>query len=126
MLTFTPQTVHDPDFRASEKDFKSFIENLTQKLIEVDETIPELPPKDIIFRIYRDVRFSKDPTPYKPHFSAAWSRTGRKGPYAAYYIQIAPGRSFLGRHCKDSRQQRPARSIDVPQAAVAGALNLSL
>lgn len=32
---------------------------------EVDETIPELPSKDITFRIYRDTRFSKDPTPYK-------------------------------------------------------------
>lgn len=65
------------------------------------------------FRIYRDVRFSSDPTPYKvlyshpgpytrgltkqqTHFSAAWSRTGRKGPYAAYYVQIAPSGSFIG------------------------------
>lgn len=30
------------------------------------------------------------------HFSAAWSRTGRKGPYAAYYLQISPGSSFVG------------------------------
>ena len=88
--------VHDKDFRQSEKDFKSFIESLTEKLIEKDETIPELPPKDVVFRIYRDIRFSKDPTPYKTHFSAAWSRTGRKGPYAAYYVQIAPKNSFVG------------------------------
>jgi hypothetical protein len=44
-----------------------------------------------------DIRFSKDPTPYKTYFSAAWSRTGRKGPYAHYYIQIQPnGGSFVG------------------------------
>ncbi|KAG9811717.1 hypothetical protein KCU68_g20526, partial [Aureobasidium melanogenum] len=49
-----------------------------------------------VFRIYRDIRFSKDPTPYKPYFSAAWSRTGRKGPYAAYYVQISPNDSFVG------------------------------
>lgn len=62
-----------------------------------DETVPELPPKDLVFRIYRDIRFSNDPTPYKPHFSAAWSRTGRKGPYACYYVQIQPGdKSFVG------------------------------
>ena len=88
--------VHDPDFRQSERDFKSFVECLTEKLIEKDETIPELPAKDVVFRIYRDIRFSKDPTPYKTHFSVAWSRTGRKGPYAAYYVQIAPGNSFVG------------------------------
>jgi uncharacterized protein (DUF2461 family) len=34
-------------------------------VIDVDETIPELPVKDVIFRIHRDIRFSKDPTPYK-------------------------------------------------------------
>ena len=87
---------HDADFRQSEKDFDSFIEKLTEKLIEKDETIPELPAKDVKFRIYRDVRFSSDPTPYKPYFSAAWSRTGRKGPYAHYYLQLAPGESMLG------------------------------
>ncbi|KZF20935.1 hypothetical protein L228DRAFT_249779 [Xylona heveae TC161] len=88
--------VHDADYRTSQNDFNSFIEHLTEKIIEKDETIPELPVKDIIFRIYRDIRFSKDPTPYKIYFSAAWSRTGRKGPYAAYYLQIQPGQTFVG------------------------------
>ncbi|GAB1727823.1 hypothetical protein NU195Hw_g2143t1 [Hortaea werneckii] len=88
--------MHDAVFRQAEKDWHSFVEKLTERLIEVDDTIPELPYKDVIFRIYRDVRFSPDPTPYKPHFSAAWSRTGRKGPYAHYYVQIAPNESFVG------------------------------
>ncbi|MCJ1335795.1 hypothetical protein MMC09_001069 [Bachmanniomyces sp. S44760] len=88
--------VHDADYRQSKKDFDLFVESLTTKIIEEDETIPELPPKDLTFRIYRDIRFSPDPTPYKTHFSAAWSRTGRKGPYAAYYVQIQPGGSFVG------------------------------
>lgn len=88
---------HDADYRTSWKDFESFVETLTEKIAQIDDTIPELPPKDLVFRIYRDVRFSSDPTPYKPHFSAAWSRTGRKGPYACYYIHIQPGgRSFVG------------------------------
>lgn len=87
---------HDPDFRASEKDFDSFITVLSEKIVELDETIPELPTKDIKFRIYRDIRFTSDPTPYKPHFSAAWSRTGRKGPYSCYYVQLQPGHSFVG------------------------------
>jgi uncharacterized protein (TIGR02453 family) len=69
---------------------------LTEKIIEQDSTIPELPAKDLVFRIHRDIRFSKDPTPYKTHFSAAWSRTGKKGPYAAYYVHCQPGASFVG------------------------------
>ena len=88
--------MHDADYRQSKKDFDSFVESLTPKLIEKDETIPELPPKDLTFRIYRDIRFSPDPTPYKTHFSAAWSRTGRKGPYAGYYVQVQPNGSFVG------------------------------
>jgi uncharacterized protein (TIGR02453 family) len=89
--------MHDPDYRTSWKDWESFVDSLTQKISEVDETIPELPPKDLVFRIYRDIRFSPDKTAYKTHFSAAWSRTGRKGPFACYYVQIAPGgRSLVG------------------------------
>ncbi|KAF1991583.1 hypothetical protein K402DRAFT_128393 [Aulographum hederae CBS 113979] len=88
--------LHDADYRTSLNDSNSFFEQLTAKIIEKDETVPELPVKDIIFRIYRDVRFSSDPTPYKTHFSAAWSRTGRKGPYAGYYVQISPTRSLVG------------------------------
>ncbi|MCJ1469921.1 hypothetical protein MMC07_008565 [Pseudocyphellaria aurata] len=107
--------VHDADYRQSQKDFNSFVESLTEKIIEKDETIPELPSKDLVsvsfptgmesyqradsretFRIYRDIRFSPDPTPYKTYYSAAWSRTGRKGPYAGYYVQIQPGGSFVG------------------------------
>lgn len=79
--------VHDADYRQSKKDFDGFVECLTEKIIEKDETIPELPAKDLVchilyllsylerdqgaydlkktFRIYRDVRFSSDPTPYK-------------------------------------------------------------
>ncbi|KAL7932727.1 hypothetical protein V8C35DRAFT_71404 [Trichoderma chlorosporum] len=87
---------HDGEYRRALKDWQSFVETTTQTLIEVDETIPELPAKDVIFRIHRDIRFSKDPTPYKPHFSVAWSRTGRKGPYAVYYIHCEPKAAFIG------------------------------
>lgn len=45
-----PHAVHDPDYRASLNDFNTFIEGVTQKLIEIDDTIPELPIKDIVRR----------------------------------------------------------------------------
>ena len=57
--------MHDPDYRTSWNDWTTFVESLTEKIAEKDETIPELPPKDLVFRIYRDIRFSSDPTPYK-------------------------------------------------------------
>ncbi|PYH45383.1 DUF2461 domain-containing protein [Aspergillus saccharolyticus JOP 1030-1] len=87
---------HDADYRAAKKDWESFVETLTERIIDQDGTIPELPVKDLVFRIHRDIRFSKNPTPYKTHFSAAWSRTGKKGPYAAYYVHLQPGACFVG------------------------------
>lgn len=84
-------------FRQAEKDFQTFVSKLSEIVCDKDSTIPELPIKDIIYRIYRDMRFSSDPTPYKPYFSVTWSRTGRKGPYAHYYLHIQPdGGSFFG------------------------------
>jgi len=40
--------VHDPDYRESWKDWESFVESLTEKISEKDETIPELPTKDLV------------------------------------------------------------------------------
>ncbi|KAF5677997.1 hypothetical protein FCIRC_6598 [Fusarium circinatum] len=106
---------HDGEYRRALKDWNSFVECASETVISADETIPELPIKDVIFRIHRDIRFSKDPTPYKPHFSAAWSRTGRKGPYACYYIHCEPKRSFIGGGlwCPSGNQMQKLRaSID--------------
>jgi uncharacterized protein (TIGR02453 family) len=47
-----------------------------------------------LFRIYRDVRFSKDKTPYKPHFAASFKRAGA-ALRGGYYMRIRPGESFL-------------------------------
>ncbi|KAF7174257.1 hypothetical protein CNMCM5623_006831 [Aspergillus felis] len=87
---------HQKEFRRALKDWESFIETLMPKIIAFDSTIPELPPNDVIFRVYRDLRFSKDQRPYKSHFSAAFSRTGRRRPYACYYIHLEPGSSYVG------------------------------
>ncbi|KAI9054008.1 hypothetical protein LZ554_002952 [Drepanopeziza brunnea f. sp. 'monogermtubi'] len=88
---------NDVVFRQAEKDFQSFVTELSSVVCEIDPTIPELPVKDIIYRIHRDMRFTTDPTPYKSYFSVAWSRAGRKGPYAHYYLHVQPGgESFMG------------------------------
>jgi uncharacterized protein (TIGR02453 family) len=52
-------------------------------------------PKDCIFRIFRDIRFTKDKTPYKSNFGAYIARGGRKSPLAGYYIHFEPGASML-------------------------------
>ncbi|KAI0708617.1 hypothetical protein C8Q76DRAFT_627185 [Earliella scabrosa] len=74
--------VAQPVYRLAETEWKAFVEHFTDILVDADPQIPHLPPKDVIHRIYRDVRFSNDKTPYKKGFSASFSRSGRKGIFA--------------------------------------------
>ncbi|KIP10812.1 hypothetical protein PHLGIDRAFT_125316 [Phlebiopsis gigantea 11061_1 CR5-6] len=80
--------LHEPVYRVAEKEWKDFIESFTDVLVTADPQIPHLPPKDVTHRIYRDVRFSNDKTPYKTGFSASFSRSGRKGIFAAYHVYV--------------------------------------
>ena len=61
-----------------------------------DSEIPALSPKDCVFRIFRDVRFSNDKRPYKTNFGAFIAKGGRKSMHAGYYFHIDPRGSFAG------------------------------
>lgn len=52
-------------------------------------------PKKSLFRIHRDVRFSKDKTPYRTHIGATLSRDGRKLSPGMVYVHVSPERSFV-------------------------------
>ncbi|MGQ7869033.1 DUF2461 domain-containing protein [Sunxiuqinia sp. sy24] len=73
-----------------------FTELMIQEIHKFDESIPLIDPKDCLFRIFRDVRFSHDKSPYKTHMGSFIARGGRKSELAGYYIHIEPGNSFLG------------------------------
>jgi len=76
--------------------FEQFMSNLIEAYKAIDPEI-KITPKDALFRIYRDTRFSKDKTPYKTHVGALVSRYGRKGKeYPGNYIHIESGRLMLG------------------------------
>ncbi|ORX41119.1 hypothetical protein BD324DRAFT_613287 [Kockovaella imperatae] len=81
---------HEPAFRQAENEWKAFVTQVQMKFQEGDHEVPILPPKDVIHRIYRDVRFSSDKTPYKKSFSLSTSRGGRKGIWAGYHLSISP------------------------------------
>jgi len=65
-------------------------------LAEIDKDLAGLEAKQSVFRIYRDVRFSHDKSPYKINMGAAMTKGGRKSPFATYYVHIEPGNSFAG------------------------------
>ncbi|ORY29646.1 hypothetical protein BCR39DRAFT_531429 [Naematelia encephala] len=86
---------HEPAFRQAEKEWQMFVGLVQQDFHAADAEVPLLPPKDIIHRIYRDVRFSSDKTPYKRSFSMSTSRGGRKGLWAAYHLAISPNNKSI-------------------------------
>lgn len=83
-------TQHKPEYDSVIKENKALFNQIYNQLKEYDNL------KGIhIFRIYRDVRFSKDPTPYKTNFGVGYSRS-KPMLRGGYYIQIEPGNSFVG------------------------------
>lgn len=71
-------------------------EVLINEIRKFDSDIPLLEPKDCLFRIFRDVRFSNDKRPYKTNFGSFIAKGGRKSIYSGYYFHIEPGGSFVG------------------------------
>ena len=76
--------------------FREFVALLLNGMVQFDPTLGDLVAKDTIFRIYKDVRFSKDKTPYKTHFGSWMTKGGRKSTDAGYYFHLEPGNSFMG------------------------------
>lgn len=78
--------------------FNEFTEKLINGIASFDSSVANLSVKDCTYRIYRDVRFSDDKSPYKTHLGAVISRGGKKSGYAGYYFQIAAGMDEEGSH----------------------------
>ncbi|MEY2793588.1 MAG: hypothetical protein RJA76_1580 [Bacteroidota bacterium] len=87
---------HKGEFQKVKIQFDDFVSDLIKDFSNF-EKMDGIEAKHCVFRIYRDVRFSKDKAPYKPWFSAAFSEGGKNSPYMDYYLHIEPGdKSFLG------------------------------
>lgn len=83
-------------YQEAKNEFEKFVEFLIPLVKSVDKNIDVLNAKECVFRIFRDVRFSKNKLPYKTNFGAFISKGGRKSPFAGFYIHIEPGGSFVG------------------------------
>jgi len=82
--------------KRQKNDFENFIQSVLDKHCKNDADLKELAAKKCLFRINRDVRFSKDKSPYKTNFGASMDRGGKKSGLAGYYFHLEPGKSFLG------------------------------
>ncbi|SFI07917.1 DUF2461 domain-containing protein [Halpernia frigidisoli] len=78
----------------AQENVLQFLEKLIEDISEFDEEILKISAKKALFRIYRDVRFSLDKSPYKNHFGAGLG-FGKGGKTSGFYLHIEPGNSFI-------------------------------
>lgn len=77
-------------YEGARKEFEGLVNRVITGIRAFDTEIGNVSAKDCVFRIYRDVRFSKDKSPYKTNMGAFVSKGGRKGMFAGYYIHADP------------------------------------
>src|SRR5689334_13212529 len=84
-------------YEAAKKDFTDFVQTMIDKFGKKDESIAAIVAKDCLFRINRDIRFSKDKSPYKTNMGASINKGGRMTMNTAgYYFHLEPGNCFVG------------------------------
>ncbi len=77
-------------FKAAQADFSQLITDVIEILSDTEPKIAGLTAKECIYRIYRDLRFSPDKTPYKTNFSANIAPGGKNSPKSGFYVQFEP------------------------------------
>ncbi|WP_276503837.1 DUF2461 domain-containing protein [Terrimonas pollutisoli] len=87
---------HRQQYEDAKNDFAQFIQTVIDKHAKKDPAIGHLKAKDCTFRINRDVRFSKDKSPYKNNMGAYINQGGKKSLLGGYYFHCQPGQSFVG------------------------------
>ncbi len=92
--------VNKSDFELAKADVHCFATELIEGLSVIDPLIPaDLDPKSCVMRLYRDIRFSKDKTPYKENFAIAISPNGKNFNGPGYYLHIHPENPFVAAGC---------------------------
>lgn len=97
-------------YERSKADFEQLVKEVIDLFPSIDSEIGILDPKKCVFRIYRDIRFSPDKTPYKTHFGAGF-RAPQLHKSSGYYLHIDPEGCFVscGHYMLDSAQLKKVR-----------------
>ncbi len=82
-------------YEDAKQDFETFVTAVLDKMRAIDPSIADLKTKDCVFRINRDVRFSKNKAPYKTNMAMYISKGGKKTNNAGYYLHCEPGSAFI-------------------------------
>lgn len=83
-------------YEQAKSNYLDFVGEVLGRMKKIDTSLADLEPKQCVFRINRDVRFSKNKSPYKTNMGASFSKGGKKVQCAGYYFHLEPGASFIG------------------------------
>ena len=106
-------------FQANKQRYESSVEKIlalteifNKELTQIDPEISIMNPKEYLFRIFRDVRFSNNKSPYKTHFGIYIAPGGKKSSKAGYYYHIEPGNSVIagGLWCPEANILKAVRT----------------
>ena len=85
-----------PRYLEAKQEFEGVVETVLKELVKFDPKLEGLEARKLPFRIFRDVRFSKDKRPYKIHMGAGFSPNGKLVQEPGYYLHLQPGdKSFV-------------------------------
>ena len=87
---------HKDWYKRCHEKVEAFTALWLEQMKELDPELAGLQPKDCIWRIYRDVRFSHDKRPFKVWFGIFAAKGGRKSDRGGYYIHLEPNRCMFG------------------------------
>ncbi len=86
-------------YELAKQEFELLLKPIIDKVIIFDKSLAGIEAKKCMFRINRDVRFSKNKAPYKLNMGASINPNGKKDMGAGYYLHIEPNNSFLAGGC---------------------------
>ena len=98
---------HKADHDKAKENVVAFAGELIKELSKIDPSLDaSLDPKKCVMRIYRDIRFSLDKTPYKNNFGIGKLTSGKNVMHVGYYMHIQPVQSFIaGGSCMPETDQ---------------------
>jgi uncharacterized protein (TIGR02453 family) len=105
---------HKADYEKAHAEFEKLVGGAINRLSLFDESIRGVQVKDCLYRIYRDIRFSPDKTPYKIHFGAYINAKGKNSEHCGYYLHLQPDSCLIA----GGTYQPPSKMLKAIRQAV--------
>src|SRR5438046_7579684 len=86
---------HRAEYESLRAEFEELVQEVILRVARFEPEVASVTPRECIYRIYRDVRFSKDKAPYKTNFGAGIGPAGKKGWHESYYFHADAGGNLL-------------------------------